>query len=119
MDKPRNENEPYFNVEVNNKTYEMNRQNATLWTFLGRQALDHIWLEDHIDEDNVAVGTRFWREVFQDDSVFNRLAVFMVDQQYEAHISMRGVPDGDLEAYIDFSTSNIEGSDTPDWLPEV
>lgn len=110
-------NEPKVTIEVNGKSFEFLRNNTTLWTFMGRTAIDHIWLEDHIDEDNVMNGTRFFRELFNEGD-FDRLSVYMVEAEYETHLNLREVPDADLEAYIGFSTSADGIIDTipEDWL---
>ena len=100
------EKEPKLTFELNNSEYEVKRDNSQLWTYLGRTAIDHVWIEHNLENDGTAVGSRFWREVFEDDEMFNRIANYMVAHNYESHISLRDVPECDVDAYVRFSSAN-------------
>lgn len=107
------EREPKLTSEMNNAEYEVKRDNSQLWTFIGRAALDHIWLQHHVEDDGISVGSRFWRELFEDDVMFNRIACYMVAQSYEAHTNLIEVPETDMDAYVRFNSANEK---EPDWL---
>jgi len=109
------EQEPSFNIEVGGKDYEMLQSKTTLYRHLGAQALDHFFLRHGEIENGIQTGTRFFREIFAEDS-FDTTSTFMLQNGYESHLNIHEPSDDDLEAYVRFSN---RGEETPDWLPEI
>ena len=108
------EQEPHFNVTVNGENYELPRSKTSLYRHLGASALDHMFLV-HSEDDKFISGTRFFREIFQEDD-FETASNYMLKNGFEAHLNIHEPADDDMEAYIAFSN---RGEDTPDWLPKV
>jgi hypothetical protein len=106
---------PKISIETSNGSFELLPSNSSVYLHLARTALDHIWYETELDEDGTAQGIRFFREVFGEEDQFNTIAGLMIENEYEAHISIREVSQSDMDAYVRFSTGDVDGV-PKDWV---
>ena len=102
-----NEKDPSFTIDLGKNHFELNKGNASVWSFLGRTALDHLFVTNKADENGDRTGSRLWREFFTDED-FSRVATHMANNGFETHMNLPNVPEDDMNAYIRFSTSGEE-----------
>lgn len=109
------EDEPTLNLSMGEKIFEMNRRNASLFTFIGKLAThNHIFLVHEIEE-NRAFGTYVWshHEAYED------LSNFLVEHDFPVHLNMLEVASCDLEAYdnsIQLNTADLDKGIPTDWV---
>lgn len=93
--------------------FNMNRTNTSLFTFLGRSALDHLFLV-HETEENKAYGTY----VFSLNTHFDDLVAFAIKHSFPAHLNMLAVAQCDQDAYdnaIQQAMTDLNDSFPDEW----
>ena len=111
------ENEPVARLGLpNGETFEARRDTATLYSFLGSLAIfNHIYCHE-MSEDGNEVAQSFY--IFSHVDGYDRLARYMVENNYPMILNQTEVSKTDQEAYIRSATSDLNRlSHIPDeWL---
>ena len=111
------ENEPKLNLNLGDgRTFEMNADNSTLYTFAGKLAMyNHVFLvTGESEDDGMTIGTY----VFHHAEAYNPLASFMVQYDFPMVLNRRDVPQCDLDAYGRYIDQVAGSEEVPDTLPE-
>lgn len=99
---------------IGETTFNMNRHNTSLFTFLGALAThDHIFLV-HEQEETRAYGTYVWNY----NEHYQALAEFIMEHDFPAHLNMLAVGQCDLDAYdnaIRLAAADIEEGWPEEW----
>lgn len=100
------EKEPYAELSFpDGLEFVATRENATLYTHLGRLAIyDHVHLCE-VEDGEVAFSARIWNFA----SGYPQLAMYMIENQYPALINQTVVLGADARAY-DLSIKNLAGN---------
>lgn len=105
------EEEPVIHINE----YEARRDNASLFMFYGELASrNHIFIQTE-EEDGIASGAYCFPT---DDATFNRMAGFMINNGYTAHINLHQVAECDERAYQGHIDNVIKSEETPDFIPD-
>jgi len=107
------DDEPIASIETPRGDYELGRENSALFTFMGKLALyDHIY---YCDVQEQEVNESFY--VFSFAKGFKKLAKYMMENSFSAHLNMTEVGSGDVEAYLQASLADLRKADhVPDWF---
>lgn len=106
--------EPLIVAVINGNEYEMTRQNSRLYTFLGKAAFTHIFIEVQSDE-KVSTGIYLFEQIIPDE--FPKLAGYMAANQYPMHLNEVNVPEGDIDVLQRHLTASDGDLDIPDdWI---
>lgn len=111
------EDEPRMRLTKYDDTeFYATRDNTSLFTFLGRTALDHIFVNTEVDEENekVMIGTY----IFRCHRMFEPMEDYMVVNDYPLHLNLPEVADCDEEAFNRMVHQQATDIDTipADWL---
>lgn len=110
------EQEPNMHINFNGQEFDLKRENATLFTFLGRTALNHVFIHHlpNMAENNggyVFNGYEPTREAYE------RMAAYMAAEEYPLVLNQPRVPQCDEDAFMRVIARDLD--EIPDWLPEV
>lgn len=116
------EKEPVIKLQIGDTEHLLRRDNARLYTFLGKAAFDHLFFTaDEQPDPDILTGTFIPRDVLGTDQ-FDGVADYMRQNKYPLYENMPRVPDSDEEII----TRILGGKDVddindefPDWLPQV
>lgn len=112
------EKEPYFSFTDGEKTIEARRDNASLFTFLGRAGLnlsmyDHVYIVDEEEQSG--------SYIFSAIPNFEVVKRYMLENGYPAHLNMPKVGEQDLQAFELFmqqQTQDISNGIPENWEEE-
>lgn len=108
-------NEPAMYLTFGGEEYEVRRENASLYMFLGNLALyNHVFI--HL-EDNPDSGDAIGTYVFSMHDQFESIRDYMMDNDYPLHANLLEVAECDLQAYDDMIKQAVQDVDTvpEDW----
>lgn len=118
---------PRFSVSVGENEYEARPDNATLYTFMGKTAINGI----AFDNDNVnhifmstgehdETGELRYRYIFLGKEAVENVLGYMVINGYTCHLNLTEVAECDMDAYQNFSSklADAEAEQIPDTFPE-
>ena len=99
------ENPPSFDrIRVNDIEYELNRDNTSLYTYIGRAALyDHIYIET----PNGAYQWRYDPLKGTESEQYNYLKQKVIENECPLHLNLKHQDDYDVEIYMQHAE--------PDW----
>lgn len=122
-----NEQEPTLRLNLgNDREFEMTPYNSTLFTFMGKTALNgiefdnanvnHIFLQTGEETEAAMIGTY----IFSNAEHFNTIAAFMVDSEFPLVLNRRDVPECDWNAYRTHveQRAAAEAEEIGDFLPD-
>ena len=90
-----------------------NRENTTLYTFIGRLATrNHVFLEKEREED-----IRRGSYIFAHSKIYHELVSFIAEYDYPMELNKTRVPPGDEEAFQQ-SLEYITPDDLGDFVPD-
>jgi hypothetical protein len=106
------EKEPAIGINLGDTRFEMTRRNTFLYTFMGRAALyNHVFLKrddlPQTDDGNI-VGTYIFQGLTPNQEVWNRLENTLKENDYPQYLNHAEPSDGDIRAYIQTATSDLE-----------
>lgn len=110
------EQEPNMHINFNGQEFDLGRENATLFTFLGRAALNHVYIHN-LEEQGETRGGYIFAGLEQTREAYNEMANYMAEQEYPMVLNQVRIPQCDEDAYMQAAARDIDT--TPDWLPEV
>lgn len=100
---------------MNNEEFEMNRRNASLFTFIGELAAhNHVFLVHEV-EGTKAFGTYVWAH----NEAYADISAFLVEHSFPLHLNMLEVAPCDLDAYsngLHSQASDVDDGVPTDWL---
>ena len=105
---------PEMKLQLPSGEFRATPENTTLFTFLGRLACyDHIFLQTGDEDERTITGTY----VFNQHSVFEEMAAFVVEHDYPMVLNRIEVPDCDLNAFNSMIHQNTNDIDhvPDDW----
>jgi len=107
------ENEPVVSLSINGEpTYELTRQNTTLFTFLGKLAIyNHAFYADVKDDE---VSESFY--IFSHHQAYQTIHDYMVEKEYPAVLNQVSVSAVDQEAYFRSAVAGIGDTFPSEWL---
>ncbi len=122
------EQEPIMRIQFGNGEFEATRDNATLYTFLGKSAIDgfirehsqydHLFLDlNEIDEAGRRIGQYIFR-TFTPGDVFDSIEENMIAEGFPMALNMRSVPQCDIDAYNHYIDVATDGERADDYIPE-
>lgn len=109
--------EPSININLGNSNFEMNRENSFLYTFIGRAALNHIFIKrDDLPqpEDGNITATYLFRDLMPNKDVFDRIASLMQDKEFPQFLNQKDIPQCDVDAYMRTATQDLSGDTIPE-----
>lgn len=87
------EKDPSMVITTKDGEFEATRENTIIFRFLGKLAMyDHIFFVRDMDEGK---GTY----LFNQNPSYDKIADFMMDNDYPAHINQLRVPECDIQAF--------------------
>lgn len=121
------EEEPSIEIELTDRTVEANPYNTTLFTYLGKTAVENG--TDKVEVDNhkfnhiwVQLGDEEGLHIFEayDKEQFDTLSRFMIVHSYPQIINMRDIAAIDVQAWLRRAEQISEqyGQNIPDFIPE-
>lgn len=102
------EKESFATVHAGDETYEVFRENATVYRHLGNKALDHVFVS--IEEDK---GVYVW----ESNPMYAALATLAVQNECMLVLNIPEPSEMDVKAYMKHHSSDVDT--VPDWLPEL
>lgn len=81
-------------LNVQGKEFLMNRDNTSLFTFLGRAAFNHVFIS--MNED---MGAFVFRTT-ETTEMFDRLVEHVQEHNYPQHLNLNDITEGDKAAYF-------------------
>lgn len=100
-----------FFINADGENIEVTRDNASIFTFLGRAAFNHVFI---ITDEEKSEGMYLFP--FHDG--FQELVDKMADQRYPAHLNMVDVPDCDRIAYENSLQAELYDLNETDTFPQ-
>ena len=110
------EQSPNMHLNYNGHEFDLGRENATLFTFLGRAALNHVFIHNLEAQGEERCGYIF-AGIEQTRDADNQMANYMAEQEYPMVLNQLEVPEVDQDAYMRAAAPDLD--EIPDWLPEV
>lgn len=105
--------EPNMHINFNGSEFDLGREHATLFTFLGRAALNHVFIHSLESQGEQRNGYIF-AGLRETQDAYNTMANYMTENEYPMVLNQLEVPSPDMEAYLRAATRDIE--QRPDWL---
>lgn len=110
------EQEPNMHINYNGTEFDLGRNNATLFTYLGRAALNHVFIH-HLSGQGENRGGYIFAGVEQTREAYEQMAEYMSQEQYPMVLNQPEIAQCDEDAFLRAASRDIDN--TPDWLPEV
>lgn len=97
--------------------YECTPDNTSLFMFWGNLASrNHIFIQtDEVDEQTMSGDYGF---AIDNEEAFNRIATYMINNGYTAHINLQSVPECDENAYQKHIEDKVAAETIEDYIPE-
>lgn len=80
------------------------RDNTSLFTFLGRAALDHVFIKEEETETNTMMGTY----IFSSHKMYEKMAEYIFENDYPMYLNLREVAQCDQTAWDDMVHQQVE-----------
>lgn len=105
-------NEAPITLQFENAEIKLTRSTSSVYTYLGRQAMNHIWIE-HSTDGETRTGQRIFWDMFGGDEetrkkFFGKTAFAMVNRGYQAFLNIQTPHPLDVDAYIEYETSKLD-----------
>lgn len=106
---------PYFYFTTPEGELEATPENASLFMFLGNlSSRNHVFISSD-DPENPTMG----RYVFDlGGDWFDRVANYMLNNGYTAHVNLHEVPECDEDAYQNIIDQHVQQDQAPDFIPD-
>lgn len=105
---------PSMTLHMPGGEFEATPINTTLFTFLGRLACyDHVFLQTGEEDEGVISGTYIFNQL----SIYDEMAAFLVEASYPMLLNRIEVPDCDINAFNKMVSQQTENLDhiPDDW----
>ena len=107
------EKDPHFGLEYGGDKYEVGRQSASIFSYLGELAVyNHIFIVTEVKESESYEGIYIFNQL----SVYAKVFKFMVDNRYPPHYDIGEVGQCDLDAFDKMIKQ--EASDIGNTIPD-
>ena len=113
------EKQPSISINLGKDKFEMTRENSSLHSFVGRAALNHIYLirDDLEQTDDDVLVTPLFRDLMGSTDTWDAIAQQMEAKEFPLYLNHPDVPPDTIDAYEKIALNQMS-KEMPDTVPE-